>query len=141
MAEGKRRELLGRIAEFGWFSQQGEPAATQCLAMLLEDKPLKKALLRHLEDLMSVDLGSIVVFARSCCDGATHGRWGTPRLRRAASNGRQTGSTSPSETWRCDLSGRFNIRDLISVHNASGHRAGDLNRPGACVLGLPDLFA
>ena len=36
-----RRALLGRIAEFGWFMQQGEPAATQALAMLLEDEPLR----------------------------------------------------------------------------------------------------
>lgn len=62
MAERKRRALLGRIAEFGWFIQQGEPAATRSMAMLLEDKPLREALLRHLEGRTGIGLSSVVVF-------------------------------------------------------------------------------
>lgn len=57
-----RRALLGRIAEFGWFMQQGEPAATQALAMLLEDEPLREAFVRHLEDRTGTNLDAVSYF-------------------------------------------------------------------------------
>ena len=57
-----RRALLGRIAEFGWFMQQGEPAATQALAMLLEDEPLREAFVRDLEDRTGTDLNAVSYF-------------------------------------------------------------------------------
>jgi hypothetical protein len=57
-----RRALLGRIAEFGWFMQQGEPAATQALAMLLEDEPLREAFLRALEDRTGANLNAVSYF-------------------------------------------------------------------------------
>lgn len=57
-----RRALLGRIAEFGWFMQQGEPAATQALAMLLEDAPLREAFVRDLEDRTGTNLGAVTYF-------------------------------------------------------------------------------
>jgi hypothetical protein len=57
-----RRALLGRIAEFAWFMQQGEPAATQALAMLLEDEPVRAAFVHHLESLTETDLGALSYF-------------------------------------------------------------------------------
>ena len=62
MVSRGRRALLGRIAEFGWFMQQGEPAATQALAMLLQDEPLRAAFVRHLEQRTETDLGAVSHF-------------------------------------------------------------------------------
>ena len=42
--EGQRRALLGRQAGLGWFARRGEVAATQALAMLLEERRLREAL-------------------------------------------------------------------------------------------------
>lgn len=71
VAQG-RRALLGRIAEFGWFTQQGEPAATQALKMLLEDEPLKEAIVRELEDHTGVNLREVSYFVAEAVteDGA-----------------------------------------------------------------------
>jgi hypothetical protein len=42
MTEGQRhRALLGRLASLGWFARRGEVAATQALAMLLEERHLR----------------------------------------------------------------------------------------------------
>lgn len=51
--------LLGRIAELGWFTHMGEPAATQAIWMLLDEPVLKDATLAHLTDQTSVDLSGI----------------------------------------------------------------------------------
>ena len=36
-----RRALLGRLADLGWFARHGEVAATQALAVLLEEQQLR----------------------------------------------------------------------------------------------------
>jgi hypothetical protein len=59
MSSQSRRALLGRLAGLGWFTQNGEVAATQSLAMLLEDGVLRASLLRHLGGLTGVELGSV----------------------------------------------------------------------------------
>jgi hypothetical protein len=46
--DGQRRALLGRLAGLSWFARHGEVAATQALAILLEELQLREALLRHL---------------------------------------------------------------------------------------------
>jgi hypothetical protein len=43
-----RRVLLERLAALPWFTQSGEVAATQAVAMLLEESSLRDALVRHL---------------------------------------------------------------------------------------------
>src|SRR4051812_41365341 len=58
----RRRPLLGRLAEFGWFARHGEVAATQALAMLLEERQLRDALLRHLEEVTDRDLAAVESF-------------------------------------------------------------------------------
>ena len=67
-----RRALLGRLAEFRWFSQQGEPAATRALAMLLEDEPLRMAFVREIEQRSGVPLGAVSYFVAEAvhADGA-----------------------------------------------------------------------
>lgn len=63
MAEEQRRHaLLGRLAALGWFTQNGEVAATQAVAMLLEEPPLRDALLRRLAQLTGTDLASVASF-------------------------------------------------------------------------------
>ena len=63
MADSQRREaLLGRLATLGWFTQNGEVAATQAVAMLLEESQLREALLRRLARITATDLGSVASF-------------------------------------------------------------------------------
>ena len=63
MAEGKRRRaLLGRLAGLGWFARHGEVAATQALAMLLEEPQLSDAMLGHLGQITETDLGAVASF-------------------------------------------------------------------------------
>lgn len=76
MTAQNRRALLGRIAEFGWFMQQGEPAVTQALAMLLEDEPLREAFVRDLEDRTGTDLSAVSYFVPE----AIHEDGGRPDL-------------------------------------------------------------
>lgn len=57
-----RRALLGRLAALGWFTQNGEVAATQSVAMLLEEPGLRDALLRRLRELTGTDLGAVALF-------------------------------------------------------------------------------
>lgn len=40
-----RQALLGRLVALGWFTQNGEVAATQAVGMLLEEAALREALL------------------------------------------------------------------------------------------------
>jgi hypothetical protein len=55
-----RNPLLARLARESWFTQMGEPAATKCLALMLQAEPrLQQATLRWLSDLTGVDLGSV----------------------------------------------------------------------------------
>ena len=55
-----RNPILARLAREGWFTQMGEPAATKCLALMLQaELRLQQATLRWLSDLTSVDLGSV----------------------------------------------------------------------------------
>jgi hypothetical protein len=59
VAESQRRQaLLGRLAALGWFTQNGEVAATQAVAMLLEEPQLRDALLRRLAQLTETELAS-----------------------------------------------------------------------------------
>jgi hypothetical protein len=65
-----RRALLGRLAGLGWFTRHGEVAATQSLAILLEDPELQAPLLSHLGQRAHTDLGSVESFrAESGVDG------------------------------------------------------------------------
>jgi hypothetical protein len=57
-----RRPLLGRMAALGWFTQNGEVAATQALTMLLEDDVLHQAFVSYAEELTSTTLPGIQVF-------------------------------------------------------------------------------
>lgn len=57
-----RRALLGRLAGLGWFTRRGEVAATQALAMLLEDPTLAEATLRLLGSRSSTDLTAVTKF-------------------------------------------------------------------------------
>lgn len=61
-ATAKHQPLLGRLAEFGWFSRHGEVAATQALALVLEENQLRAALLKHLGDLTETDLREVASF-------------------------------------------------------------------------------
>lgn len=59
----RHRALLGRLAGLGWFTQHGEVAATQSVAVLLREEPaLRDALLRHLGTVTSTDLGAVRLF-------------------------------------------------------------------------------
>jgi hypothetical protein len=58
----ERRTLLGRLAGQGWFTKHGEVAATSCLAFLLEEEPLRVALLNHLETHTGKDLAGVTQF-------------------------------------------------------------------------------
>ena len=63
MAEFQQRQaLLGRLAGLGWFAKHGEVAATQSVAMLLEESVLKVALLRRLGEVTNTDLGAVAMF-------------------------------------------------------------------------------
>jgi hypothetical protein len=63
VAERQRRQaLVGRLAALGWFTQDGEVAATQAVGMLLEEPPLREALLRHLSEVTATDLSSVTSF-------------------------------------------------------------------------------
>jgi hypothetical protein len=57
----RRRALLGRLADLGWFVQS-EVAATQALAVLLEEGRLRDALLGHLGQVTDRDLGAVAWF-------------------------------------------------------------------------------
>ena len=57
-----RRALLGRLADLGWFARHGEVAATQALAVLLEEQQLRDALLRRLGQVTETDLGAVASF-------------------------------------------------------------------------------
>jgi hypothetical protein len=62
MADGQQRQaLLGRLAALGWFTQNGEVAATQGVATLLEEPPLRHALLRRLAEITETDLASVAL--------------------------------------------------------------------------------
>lgn len=60
--DGRRRALLGRLAGLGWFARHGEVAATQALAMLLEEPPLRGAVLRHSGHITGTDLSAVASF-------------------------------------------------------------------------------
>jgi hypothetical protein len=49
---------LGRLAALGWFTQNGEVAATQAVSMLLDEPQLRDALLRRLARLTETELRS-----------------------------------------------------------------------------------
>lgn len=57
-----RRPLLGRLAALGWFTQNGEVAATQALTMLLDDDVLHHAFVSYAEELTGTALPGIHVF-------------------------------------------------------------------------------
>jgi hypothetical protein len=58
----RRRALLGRLAGLGWFAQNGEVAATQSVAMLLEEPALRNPLLRRLAEITETDLAGVALF-------------------------------------------------------------------------------
>ena len=60
--EQRRRALLGRLARLGWFARHGEVAATQAMAILLEEPQLRDALLRHLGQMTQTDLHDVRLF-------------------------------------------------------------------------------
>ena len=57
-----RSPLLGRLAALGWFTQNGEVAATQALTMLLGDDVLRLAFIGCTEELTGTVLPGIRVF-------------------------------------------------------------------------------
>ncbi len=59
---GARRPLLGRLAGLGWFTQMGEPAATQAVWMLLDDPLLRQAMVEYLGRRTQVDLTGVEWF-------------------------------------------------------------------------------
>jgi hypothetical protein len=62
MAENRQREpLLGRLAALGWFTQNGGVAATQAVAMLLEQPQLRDALLRRLAQITETELAWVAL--------------------------------------------------------------------------------
>jgi hypothetical protein len=76
MTSSGRRALLGRLAGLGWFSRQGEVAATQALAMLLDEPLLREAVLGLLTRRTEVDLDSVTRFQAE----AVHEDGGRPDL-------------------------------------------------------------
>jgi hypothetical protein len=63
MGEGEQsRPLLGRLAGLAWFTRHSEIAATQSLAILLEDPRLQAPLLRYLGQRARTDLASVASF-------------------------------------------------------------------------------
>jgi hypothetical protein len=62
VTEERRQALLGRLARLGWFAQHGEVAATQSVAILLEEPPLRDSLLRCLAQVTETDLGAVRLF-------------------------------------------------------------------------------
>jgi hypothetical protein len=66
----QRRPLLGRLAGLAWFTRHGEIAATQSLAILLEEPRLQARLLCHLGQRARTDLASVASFhAERSVDG------------------------------------------------------------------------
>ena len=59
MTSTDRRPLLGRMAGLGWFSVNGEPAATHAMSMLFEEAVLREAVTQHVGNSLSVDLSAI----------------------------------------------------------------------------------
>lgn len=60
MVDTKRNPLLARLAREPWFTQMGEPAATKCLALLMQSEPrLHEATLEWLSVVTGVDLRSV----------------------------------------------------------------------------------
>jgi hypothetical protein len=57
-----RTPLLGRLASLGWFTQNGEVAATQALTMLLTDDVLRHAFIAYAEELTESAFPGIRVF-------------------------------------------------------------------------------
>jgi hypothetical protein len=57
-----RSPLLERLAALGWFTQNGEVAATQALTMLLDDEVLHHAFVNYVEELTGTALPDIHVF-------------------------------------------------------------------------------
>ena len=53
---------MGRLAALGWFTQNGEVAATQALTMLLDDDVLHHAFVSYVEELTGTALPDIHVF-------------------------------------------------------------------------------
>lgn len=57
-----RRTILGRLAGNGWFTKQGEVAATTALAVLLEEESLRLAVLDYLTARTGRDLSAVSEF-------------------------------------------------------------------------------
>ena len=60
--DGQHRALLGRLAGLGWFARRGEVAATQALAMMLEESCLRDGLVSHLRQTIGKELGPVASF-------------------------------------------------------------------------------
>jgi hypothetical protein len=61
--ENKQRQaLLGRLASLGWFTRRGEVAATQALAVLLEEPHLREALVGHIGQAIGTELSAVESF-------------------------------------------------------------------------------
>jgi hypothetical protein len=58
----QRQALLGRLASLGWFARRGEVAATQALAVLLEEPQLREGLVGHLGQAVGTKLDAVVSF-------------------------------------------------------------------------------
>src|SRR4051794_39148319 len=83
MHETARRALLGRLAGLGWFTRRGEVAATQALAMLLEDPTLQGSTLRLLGTRSQTDLSAITRFQAE----TVHDAGGRPDLEGVSEGG------------------------------------------------------
>jgi hypothetical protein len=62
MTRNDRRTLVGRLAGLGWFTSNGETAATQAVGFLLEEQVLRDAAVNFLGDATGTDLSSVLWF-------------------------------------------------------------------------------
>lgn len=83
MTSSGRRALLGRLAGLGWFNRQGEVAATQALAILLDEPLLHEAVLRLLTVRTEIDLSAVTRFQAE----AVHDDGGRPDLEGVTDDG------------------------------------------------------
>src|SRR5664279_4737819 len=83
MTSSGRRALLGRLAGLGWFNRRGEVAATQALAILLDEPLLREAVLRLLTVRTEIDLSAVRRFQAE----AVHDDGGRPDLEGVTDDG------------------------------------------------------
>ena len=53
---------MGRLATLGWFARRGEVAATQALAVLLEEPQLRDGLVNHIGRAIGTEIDAVTSF-------------------------------------------------------------------------------